>query len=121
MAAAFAELLDELAVERAPGASPASEPWVFQFREAEGVERAVTVDASRCYTVVARGLAPVERIDLVARGFGADPGDRDPAPLVDIVGGDGACLRPAPGVSTARVLLRVPVGAGVAGARVYGR
>lgn len=117
--------LQVLAGRDAQGMSPDGPAFAGQFQQGQTLEQVVTVQAGRCYTVVAAGVG-ITQLDIVVN-TSAPP----PIPAVPVaqsntqgpnatVGGGGNCMR-SPIPTQFKVVLKATSGAGLAVAQVFSK
>ena len=126
IAGAAAAILDKVAGNLAPGASREGAPMAANFQTGQTMEQTIQLATGRCYTVVAAGPT-VQAWDfsliLVANPLPLQPvlvheaANGTPAAM----SGGGNCFKwPWPPV-TARVVVQVTQGGGIAVAQLYGK
>jgi hypothetical protein len=126
LAAAAAAILDKVAGSLAPGMSREGAPMAATFQTGQTMEQVIQLASGRCYTVVAAGPT-VQAWDfsllLVANPVPVSPvlahevATGSPAALA----GSGNCFKWAWPPVTARVVVKVTQGSGIAVAQLYGK
>jgi hypothetical protein len=126
LAGAAGAILDKVAGNLAPGMSREGSPMAATFETGQTMEQVVQLASGRCYTVIAAGPA-VQAWDfslvLVANPLPVTPvlvhetATGTPAAM----GGGGNCFKWSWPPVTARIVVKVTQGSGIAVAQLYGK
>lgn len=126
LAGAAATILDKVAGSMAPGANREGPPMAANFQTGQTMEQVIQLQSGRCYTVVAAGPT-VQSWDfsliLVANPIPVQPvlaheaQNGSPAAMA----GGGNCFKWNWPPATARVVVKVTQGGGIAVAQLYGK
>ena len=126
LAGAAGTILDKVAGNMAPGMSREGAPMAANFQTGQTMEQVIQLQSGRCYTVVAAGPT-VQAWDfsmvLVANPIPVQPvlvhetANGTPAAM----SGGGNCFKWAWPPATARVIVKVTQGGGIAVAQLYGK
>ena len=126
---AFASVLTPaiqmLAASEAPGMSAEGQAFAGQFTEGQSLEQAVTIQAGKCYTVVAASAGTVQQLDIqlvlqqaplpamtLAQGSGSS--------TATLGGKSSGCFRNSlPVGGPGKVILKATRGAGIAGGQIF--
>jgi hypothetical protein len=126
---AFASVLTPaiqmLAASEAPGMSAEGQAFAGQFQEGQSLEQALTIQAGKCYTVVAASAGTIQQLDIQLVYQQA------PMPAMVLAQGSGSSSATLGGKSAGcfhnslpvggpgKVILKATHGAGIAGAQIF--
>ena len=122
MAAAIQPVLVQLGKTQAPaGAKPFGNMIVANFAQGQTFEQSIQLQANKCYTVVAEGLAGVSEVNIkmmtsvIPTTLAQDNSTGPQATL----GGNPSCWKNGPLPAPMRIVLEVPAGQGIVAAQIY--
>jgi hypothetical protein len=126
LAGAAGAILDKVAGSMAPGMSREGPPMAATFQTGQTMEQIIQLQSGRCYTVIAAGPT-VQAWDfslvLVANPLPVTPvlvheaANGTPAAMA----GNGNCFKWSWPPATARIVVKVTQGGGIAVAQLYGK
>jgi hypothetical protein len=124
-AAPAVALLAPLATQAVPqGANPLGDPLAGEFQTGQSLERIISMQAGRCYSVLAAGAPGIQNVDLQLVPVSPLPGiapvvgqDQTAAPTAT-VGEKPNCFK-ALFAGSMKVVLAVSAGQGIAAAQIY--
>lgn len=125
MAGMLTPLLTQIAAGDVQGMQPDGQSFAAQFQEGQTYEQAFTLNAGKCYSVVAVG-AGIQELDVM---IAIQPIPQMPAQILAqdnqsganaTLGGKGSCFKnPLPMGGAAKVIVKATKGAGMALAQIY--
>ncbi len=124
MAAMLTPALQAISMSDAHGMAPDGQSFAGQFQQGQTMEQPLTIQAGKCYTVVAVG-AGITQLDikLIAQQAPLPPmvlAQSNTQGANASLGGKGQCFRnPLPIGGPGKIVLTATAGAGIAAAQVY--